>query len=70
LLAIGGFKEVVKIYNLGKKIEQGELMHHDGSISALEFYKKSFFISAAQDGKIIIWRVKDWSYLHALKLRE
>ena len=35
LLALGGFSEIIKLYDLRTKKEKGELMEHTGSISHL-----------------------------------
>ena len=57
LLALGGFSEIIKLYDLRTKKEKGELMEHTGSITYLEFYQTTYLISGAEDGLVIIWRV-------------
>ena len=42
------------------------MIGHEGTITALGYFK-SFFISGAEDGKINIWKVKEWALLHRLK---
>jgi|LauGreDrversion4_2_1035121.scaffolds.fasta_scaffold96319_3 protein MAK11 len=69
LLALGGFSEVIKLYDLRTKKERGELMEHSGSITYLEFYQTEYLISGAEDGLVIIWRVKDWVPLHKLRVK-
>ncbi len=66
MLALGGFSEIIKLYNVRTKKEIGELMEHTGSITALAFYESTYLISGAEDGIVIIWRVKDWVPLHKL----
>ena len=70
LLALGGFSEIIKLYDVKNKKEQGELMEHHGSITALQFFKNDYLISGAEDGLVIIWRVKDWVPLHKLKVKK
>ena len=70
LLALGGFSEIIKLYDLNTKKEKGELLEHTGSITYLQFYETSFLISGSEDGLVIIWRVKDWVPLHKLKVKK
>jgi protein MAK11 len=70
LLAMGGFSEVIKLFDLKTKQEMGELMEHNGSISFLEFFETKYLISGSEDGEVIIWRVKDWVPLHKLKVKK
>jgi protein MAK11 len=69
LLALGGFSEIIKLYDLRTKKERGELMEHSGSITYLEFYGTTYLISGSEDGLVIIWRVKDWVPLHKLRVK-
>ncbi|TNV72628.1 hypothetical protein FGO68_gene7198 [Halteria grandinella] len=69
MLALGGFHEVIKLYDLRTKKERGELMEHTGSITYLEFFETTYLISGSEDGLVIIWRVKDWVPLHKLKVK-
>lgn len=70
LLALGGFSEVIKLFDLRTKKEKGELMEHTGSITFLQFFQTKYLISGAEDGQIIIWRVKDWEPLHRLRVKK
>lgn len=70
LLALGGFSEIIKLYDVRLKREKGELMEHTGSITHLEFYETQYLISGAEDGTVIIWRVKDWVPLHKLRVKK
>ena len=70
MLALGGFSEIIKLYDLRTKREQGELMEHTGSITFLKFYKTTYVISGSEDGTVIIWRVKDWVPLHKLRVKK
>lgn len=69
ILALGGFAEVIKLYDLITKKEKGELMEHTGSITHLQFFETTYLISGSEDGLIIIWRVKDWVPLHKLRVK-
>jgi protein MAK11 len=42
-------------------------MHHDGSITHLEFQGKSHMMSAGEDGKLCLWRTKDWESLKSFR---
>lgn len=50
LLALGGYSEVIKLYDLKTKKEKGELMEHEGTITYLQFYKTTYLISGSEDG--------------------
>jgi protein MAK11 len=69
-LALGGFNEIIKLYDVEKKLEKGELSEHNGSITCLQFYKTKFLISGSDDGIVIIWRCKDWVPLHQLRVKK
>jgi len=58
---------VIKLFNLKKRTEAGELHEHKGTITALRFYKSQYLLSGSEDGTIIIWRSKDWSLMHILR---
>lgn len=66
-LAIGGFDEVIKIFNLKKNVEVGELIDHKGTITCLQFFKNQYLISGSEDGEIFLWRVKDFTLIYRLK---
>jgi protein MAK11 len=66
-LAIGGFDEVIKIFNLKKHVEVGELIDHKGTITCLEFFQNQYLISGSEDGEIFLWRIKDFTLIYKLK---
>lgn len=66
-LSSGSTDEIIKIYDLKLRKEVGSLLHHDGSITDLQFFAKSTLLSAAEDGDIVIWRTRDWEPLRTLK---
>ncbi|KAI9207656.1 WD40-repeat-containing domain protein, partial [Polychytrium aggregatum] len=66
-LATGSTDEHIKLYDLQIRKEIGSLMHHNGSITCLKFFKKSHLIAASEDGTISIVRTRDWELLSTLK---
>ncbi|KAF5094902.1 hypothetical protein D0Z03_001961 [Geotrichum reessii] len=66
-LTSGSNDEHIRIYDLQKRKELGTLLHHDGSITRLEFFDNKWLLSASDDGKICIWRTKDWEVLGELQ---
>jgi protein MAK11 len=56
-----------RLYDWNKKRELGSLLQHEGDITALEFFNKSHLLSVAKDGKLCIWRTKDWECLKSIK---
>lgn len=55
-----------RIYDLRSKMEQGSLQQHEGTITAMDFHSRNM-VSAAEDGKICIWRTKDWECLKSIR---
>ena len=55
LLAIGGFAEIIKIYDTSKATEVGELVGQEGTVTALGLYSKKFVVSGHEDGTVVIW---------------
>lgn len=66
-LTSGSNDEHIRIYDLQKRKELGTLLHHDGNITRLEFFDNKWLLSASDDGKICIWRTRDWEVLGELK---
>jgi len=77
-LVTGSNDEHIRIYDLQKRKELGTLLSHQGTITALRFSKEAtedsesassgrWLISGSEDGKIIIWRTKDWEIFATLK---
>ncbi|XP_067424503.1 p21-activated protein kinase-interacting protein 1 isoform X3 [Emydura macquarii macquarii] len=50
-----------------KKIEHGALLHHNGTVTCLEFYGNAHLLSGAEDGLICIWDTKRWECLKSIK---
>lgn len=66
-LVSGSNDEHIRIYDLQKRKELGTLMQHEGSVTVLEFFDDKWLLSAGDDGKICLWRTKDWEVLGELK---
>ncbi|KAG5285497.1 hypothetical protein AALO_G00004050 [Alosa alosa] len=66
-IATGSKDETIQLYDMKKKIEQGALLHHDGTISCLEFYGSSHLLSGGEDGLMCVWRTKKWECLKTIK---
>ena len=72
LLVIGGYDEVVRIFDLETKRSAGELAGvHQGSLTSLAISRDSQFVfSGAEDGQIVIWRLADKGEpLHRLQVK-
>ncbi|KAJ2517600.1 60s ribosome biogenesis protein mak11 [Coemansia sp. RSA 1939] len=66
-LASGSTDEIIRLYDLKKRVELGSLHEHKGSITSLQFHGHSHLLSASEDGAICIFRTKDWEPLKVLK---
>ncbi|OQR94892.1 p21-activated protein kinase-interacting protein [Achlya hypogyna] len=65
-LLTGSTDEMIKIYNVKRKVEVGILMQHKGAVTCLEYYGKSHVLSGSADNTICIWRTSDWNCVHIL----
>ncbi|XP_018413716.1 PREDICTED: p21-activated protein kinase-interacting protein 1 [Nanorana parkeri] len=59
-VATGSKDETIQIYDLKKKVEHGALLHHNGSVTCLEFYGNTHLLSGAEDGLLCVWNTKKW----------
>ncbi|XP_072139830.1 p21-activated protein kinase-interacting protein 1-like [Mobula birostris] len=66
-VATGSRDETIQLYNMKKKIDQGSLLHHNGTITCLEFYGKTHLLSGAEDGLICVWDTKKWECLKSIQ---
>ena len=71
LLALGGTEEVIKLFDLKTKKSVGELAGvHESSVTCLAISRNCKYVfSGAEDGLVVIWRVKDQEPLHQLKIK-
>ncbi|XP_075069160.1 p21-activated protein kinase-interacting protein 1 [Mixophyes fleayi] len=63
----GSKDETIQIYDLKKKVEHGVLLHHNGSITCLEFHGNTHLLSGAEDGLICVWNTKKWECQQTFK---
>ncbi|KAK2822700.1 hypothetical protein Q5P01_022765 [Channa striata] len=63
----GSKDETIQLYDMKKKTEHGALLHHDGTITCLEFYGTSHLLSGGEDGLICVWSTKKWECLKSIK---
>ncbi|XP_076004444.1 p21-activated protein kinase-interacting protein 1-like [Genypterus blacodes] len=64
----GSKDETIQLYDMKKRIEHGALLHHDGTITCLEFYGSSHLLSGGEDGLICVWSTKKkWECLKSIK---
>ncbi|XP_043531322.1 p21-activated protein kinase-interacting protein 1-like [Chiloscyllium plagiosum] len=66
-VATGSKDETIQLYNMKKKIDQGSLLYHDGTITCLEFYGNTHLLSGAEDGLICVWDIKRWVCLKTIR---
>ncbi|XP_053322373.1 p21-activated protein kinase-interacting protein 1 [Spea bombifrons] len=66
-VATGSKDETIQIYDMKKKVEHGSLLHHNGTITCLEFYGNTHLLSGAEDGLICVWNTKKWECQHSFK---
>ncbi|XP_063154984.1 p21-activated protein kinase-interacting protein 1 [Candoia aspera] len=63
----GSRDETIQIYDMKKKVEHGALVHHNGTVTCLEFYGSAHLLSGAEDGLMCIWNTKKWECLKSIK---
>lgn len=62
----GSKDETIQLYDMKKKIDHGALLHHDGTITCLEFHGTSHLLSGGEDGLICVWSTKKWECLKTI----
>uniref|UniRef100_A0A3Q0SX59 PAK1 interacting protein 1 n=1 Tax=Amphilophus citrinellus TaxID=61819 RepID=A0A3Q0SX59_AMPCI len=63
----GSRDETIQVYDMKKRIEHGALLHHDGTITCLEFYGTSHLLSGGEDGLLCVWSTKKWECMKSIK---
>ncbi|XP_076826214.1 p21-activated protein kinase-interacting protein 1-like [Brachyhypopomus gauderio] len=66
-IATGSKDETIQLYNTKTRTEHGTLLHHEGTISCLEFYGASHLLSGGEDGLLCVWNTKTWECLKSIK---
>ncbi|KAG6334172.1 hypothetical protein ID866_4919 [Astraeus odoratus] len=66
-LATGSADEIIKVWDLARRKEVGGLMHHEGSITHLQFPSRSHLLSASEDGTLCLFHARDWAVLRTFK---
>ncbi|XP_056377115.1 p21-activated protein kinase-interacting protein 1 [Hyla sarda] len=66
-VATGSKDETIHIYDIKKKVEHGSLLHHNGSITCLEFFGSTHLLSGAEDGLMCVWNTKKWECQQTFK---
>uniref|UniRef100_A0A3P9HIC3 PAK1 interacting protein 1 n=1 Tax=Oryzias latipes TaxID=8090 RepID=A0A3P9HIC3_ORYLA len=66
-VATGSKDETIQLYDMKKRTEHGALLHHDGTITCLQFYGESHLLSGGEDGLMCVWSTKKWECLKSIK---
>ncbi|SPO29364.1 related to MAK11 protein (maintenance of killer toxin-encoding satellite M1 dsRNA) [Ustilago trichophora] len=66
-LATGGTDEIVKVWDLRKQREVGQLTGHEGTITSLVFASRTYLLTTSADSNINLYRTRDWALLRTLK---
>ncbi|PWY97057.1 WD40 repeat-like protein, partial [Testicularia cyperi] len=66
-LATGGTDEIVKVWDLRKRREVGQLTGHEGTITSLVFASRTYLLTSSADANINLYRTRDWALLRTLK---
>ncbi|CDU25399.1 related to MAK11 protein (maintenance of killer toxin-encoding satellite M1 dsRNA) [Sporisorium scitamineum] len=66
-LATGGTDEIVKVWDLRKRREVGQLTGHEGTITSLVFASRTYLLTTSADSHINLYRTRDWALLRTLK---
>ncbi|XP_014864318.1 PREDICTED: p21-activated protein kinase-interacting protein 1 [Poecilia mexicana] len=63
----GSKDETIQLYDMKKRTEHGALLHHEGTITCLEFYGSSHLLSGGEDGLLCVWSTKKWECMTTIK---
>ncbi|KAI4880361.1 hypothetical protein NFI96_013978 [Prochilodus magdalenae] len=66
-IATGSKDETIQLYEMNTRTEHGALLHHEGTVSCLEFYGTSHLLSGGEDGLLCVWSTKTWDCLKSIK---
>lgn len=62
-LASGGTDHAVRLFDLAKGIEMGEIQEHDDTVSCVEYWSTTTMVSASEDGQVCLWSCHAWDML-------
>ncbi|CAK73992.1 unnamed protein product (macronuclear) [Paramecium tetraurelia] len=65
-LFIGGSEELIKVYDVRRRVEVTLLEQHNGTITQIAGHS-NFLFTAAEDGKVNLWRNKQWAILNTFQ---
>jgi len=65
-LILGGYDEMIRIFNIPERKEMGGVLENLGSVNFIQSCK-SHTLTGSEQGNITIWRNKDWTNLHSFK---
>lgn len=57
---------ICSLFNLTEAKEQGTILFHHGDVNTIEFAGQEMMLSGGSDGKVVLWRTKDWSRVKTL----
>lgn len=63
----GSKDETIQVYDMKKRTEHGALLHHEGTITCLEFYGTSHLLSGGEDGLLCVWSTKKWECMKTIR---
>lgn len=66
-LVSGGTDEIIRLFDLCRRRDVGSLTQHQGPVTALAFVGSTHLLSGGEDGRISLFRTKDWECLHVLR---
>eukprot|EP00930_Biecheleria_cincta_P057053 TRINITY_DN43055_c0_g1_i1.p1 TRINITY_DN43055_c0_g1~~TRINITY_DN43055_c0_g1_i1.p1 ORF type:complete len:355 (+),score=67.27 TRINITY_DN43055_c0_g1_i1:39-1103(+) len=66
-LASGATDHSIRLFDLSRGVELGELQEHEDSVSSLQYWGETSLVTGSSDGQIIVWRCGDYEVL--LKFR-
>eukprot|EP01119_Soliformovum_irregulare_P017536 TRINITY_DN5232_c0_g4_i1.p1 TRINITY_DN5232_c0_g4~~TRINITY_DN5232_c0_g4_i1.p1 ORF type:complete len:404 (-),score=108.08 TRINITY_DN5232_c0_g4_i1:14-1225(-) len=66
VLVSGGQDDIVKVYDLARRVQRISLMKHSGTIAAVKF-SGNYLLSAGEDGVIAVWRMSNWECVREMK---
>ncbi|KAF5903927.1 p21-activated protein kinase-interacting protein 1, partial [Clarias magur] len=65
-VATGSKDETIQLYDMDTRTEHGALLHHEGTVSCLEFGSTSHLLSGGEDGLLCVWSTKTWECLKTI----